>query len=79
MRRRCSSIRTSRPRESITRVKHPTLGDVAMQNVMPRLSATPGSIAWCGPELGQHNDDVYRGVLGMDDGELDALVAEGVV
>jgi formyl-CoA transferase len=66
-------------RESITRVKHPTLGDLAMQNVMPRLSATPGSIAWCGPELGQHNDDVYRGVLGMDDGELDALVAEGVV
>jgi len=66
-------------RESITRVKHPTLGEVAMQNVMPRLSATPGSIAWCGPELGQHNDDVYRGVLGMDDAELDALVAEGVV
>jgi formyl-CoA transferase len=66
-------------RGSITRVKHPTLGDLAMQNVVPRLSATPGSISWCGPGLGEHNDDVYRDLLGMDDAELEALGAEGVV
>jgi formyl-CoA transferase len=66
-------------RGSIVRVPHRTLGDLAMQNVTPRLSATPGSIAWCGPGLGEHNDEVYRGLLGMDDAELQALGAEGVV
>jgi formyl-CoA transferase len=66
-------------RGSIVRVPHRALGDLAMQNVTPRLSATPGSIAWCGPGLGEHNDEVYRGLLGMDDAELQALGAEGVL
>ena len=30
-----------------------------MQNVVPRLSETPGEVRWTGPALGQHNDEVY--------------------
>jgi formyl-CoA transferase len=36
-----------------------------MQNVVPRLSATPGSIGWVGPELGEHNDEVFGDILQM--------------
>ncbi|WP_420452341.1 CaiB/BaiF CoA transferase family protein [Ilumatobacter sp.] len=68
-----------RERESIVEVDHPRLGSFAMQNVFPRLSETPGSISWVGPELGEHNDEVLSGVLGYSDDELEALRADGVI
>lgn len=46
-------------RESIIEVPDPGLGSLAMQNVAPKLSVTPGAIRWTGPALGQH-DDVVR-------------------
>ena len=56
-RRSCRSTRSSQDpqfiaRETITTVEHPKLGPLQMQNVIPRLVATPGEIRWCGPELG---------------------------
>lgn len=66
-------------RESIVRVPHPEFGELAMQNVFPRLSATPGRVRHAGPELGEHNDDVYRGLLELSDEELGRLRADGVV
>jgi formyl-CoA transferase len=48
--------------------------------VVPVLSATPGTIRNAGPARpGQHNDDVYRGLLGKTADELDALRSEGVI
>jgi formyl-CoA transferase len=66
-------------RESIVRVPHPEFGELAMQNVFPRLSETPGRVRHPGPELGEHNDDVYRGLLELGDDELARLRADGVV
>ena len=66
-------------RESIVRVPHPQFGELAMQNVFPRLSETPGRVRHPGPELGEHNDDVYRGLLKLSDEELEGLRADGVV
>jgi formyl-CoA transferase len=48
--------------------------------VVPVLSKTPGTIRNAGPARpGQHNDEVYRTLLGKTDAELDALRAEGVL
>jgi formyl-CoA transferase len=48
--------------------------------VVPVLSQTPGTIRSAGPARpGQHNDDVYIGLLGKTDAELEALRAEGVI
>lgn len=66
-------------REAIVRVPHPDFGEVAMQNVVPKLSATPGSVRSAGPQLGRHNDEIYRGLLGLSDEEITTLAAAGVI
>ena len=68
-----------RARENIAFVKDPRVGEIAMPNVCPRLSDTPGAIAWLGPRLGQHNGDVYCGLLGLSEGELRALQDQEVI
>ena len=66
-------------RGDIETVDDPTIGPVRMQGVYPRFSRTPGGVQRGAPQLGAHNDDVYRGLLGLGPDELAALRAEGVV
>ena len=66
-------------REAIVSVPHPDFGDLRMQNVAPKLSETPGSIRSPSPAMGQHNDEVYQGLLGLDDARYAALKAAKVV
>jgi len=66
-------------RENIKTVEDPRVGTVRIPNVVPRLTETPGRIDSLGPSLGQHNEDVYRGLLGLDGAALDALKAKGVI
>lgn len=66
-------------RQAIVRVAHPQFGELPMQNVFPKLSASPGRVRRAGPELGQDNDAVYRGLLGLGDDDLVRLRAEGVI
>ncbi|MFC6929123.1 CaiB/BaiF CoA transferase family protein [Actinomadura yumaensis] len=51
-------------REAIIRLAHPEFGDFPMQNVFPKLSDTPGQVRSLGPELGQHNAEIYGGCSG---------------
>ncbi|GIM96324.1 CaiB/BaiF CoA transferase family protein [Paractinoplanes toevensis] len=46
-----------------------TVDEIPMQNATPRLSETPGAVRTAGPELGQHNDEIYGGLLGLDETE----------
>ncbi len=66
-------------REAIVRVPHPAFRELQMQNVFPKLSATPGRVRWCGPELGEHNREIYQGLLGIDDTRLAELQESGVI
>lgn len=66
-------------REALVKVAHPEFKNLWMQNVFPRLSETPGEVAWAGPTLGQHNEDVYGGVLGMSRSKMEELKADGVI
>jgi formyl-CoA transferase len=66
-------------REAIVSTQHPHFGRLRMQNVAPRLSATPGSVRTPAPEIGEHNDEVYGGLLGLDEPSRNALRARGVI
>ncbi|MGE0224547.1 MAG: CaiB/BaiF CoA transferase family protein [Acetobacteraceae bacterium] len=66
-------------RENILRMHDPRAGELAVPNLVPRLSETPGRVQWLGPALGAHNDEIYRGLLGMDPAELDRLRGAGVI
>jgi len=66
-------------REAIISVAHPVFGELKMQNVAPKLSMTPGQVRTPGPELGQHNDEVYKDLLGMDETQLAELHQRGVI
>ena len=66
-------------REAITTVQHPKLGEVKVRGVVPKLSLTPGKVKWPGGDMGQHNEEVYCGILGLSKDKLAALKAEGVV
>lgn len=66
-------------RGMIETVDDPELGAVRMHGVLPPLSRTPGSVRSTGPRLGEHNEEVYGGLLGLSDAERDSLRAEGVI
>ena len=66
-------------RDAIVKLVHPMLGEFPMQNVVPKLSATPGEVRWVGPELGEHTSEVLAGVLGLDDAAVAELRSNGVV
>ena len=64
--------------DSVTTVDDPDLGPIRMQNVIFRLSETPGSIRWSGKSVGECNSEVY-GELGLSDSEIDHLGEIGVI
>lgn len=66
-------------REAIVRVPHPEFGELAMQNVAPKLTRTPGSVRWAGPALGEHNEDVLKKLLGMSEDKMQSLYEAGVI
>lgn len=66
-------------RNAIVSLMHPKFGELKMQNVAPKLSLTPGSVRAAAPELGQHNDEVYGELLGLDEAARAALKEQNVI
>ena len=66
-------------RDAIVRVAHPDFGELPMAGVFPKLGDTPGSVRHAGPELGEHNSDIYGRVLGLSDDERMAFTERGVI
>lgn len=66
-------------REAIISMLHPTFGEIKMQNVAPKLSATPGEVQLPGPELGQHNAEVLGRLLGYSEEQLEDLREGGII
>jgi crotonobetainyl-CoA:carnitine CoA-transferase CaiB-like acyl-CoA transferase len=64
--------------EAITTVNDPDLGPVRMQNVLFRLSETPGGVRWTGRSHGADTDRIL-GSLGLTAEEIAALRERGVV
>ena len=68
-----------RAREAMVRVPDPDLGEAIVQNVVPKFSATPGSVDFLGRKLGEDNEAIYCGELGISKERLAELKAAGIV
>jgi crotonobetainyl-CoA:carnitine CoA-transferase CaiB-like acyl-CoA transferase len=61
------------------RLTESRIGDLAVPEVVPRLSDTPGEIRWLGEGLGAQNMEVFGGLLGLDSDDLGALREQGII
>jgi crotonobetainyl-CoA:carnitine CoA-transferase CaiB-like acyl-CoA transferase len=68
-----------RERGMVTRWEHPLAGEVDLVSSPLKLSATPVRQDLPPPLLGQHTDDVLRGVLGWDDTRIGELRQKEVI
>jgi crotonobetainyl-CoA:carnitine CoA-transferase CaiB-like acyl-CoA transferase len=55
------------------------IGELAVPEVVPRLSETPGEIRWLGEGLGGHNLEIFGQLLGLKDDELEQLREQGII
>jgi crotonobetainyl-CoA:carnitine CoA-transferase CaiB-like acyl-CoA transferase len=60
-------------------VSHPDAGTWDVDGVPWRLSRSPAHIRLPAPRSGEHNDYVLRGLLGLSEGEVQELVAGGII
>lgn len=68
-----------RERENIVEVEHPRLGKIKVPGVVPKFSHTPGAIRHRAPELGEHNEEILGGKLGLSSEDLAVLKEKGVI
>jgi crotonobetainyl-CoA:carnitine CoA-transferase CaiB-like acyl-CoA transferase len=66
-------------RQAVVAVDDEDLGPIRMQNVMFRLSETPGSIRGAGRRLGQDNARIYGERLGLEPDQLAHLKDAGAI
>jgi formyl-CoA transferase len=67
-------------REAIIEVETERYGKLKMQGAFPKMSVTPSSVRSPAPSIvGQHNVEIYGGLLGMEATELDRLKAVGAI
>jgi formyl-CoA transferase/succinyl-CoA--D-citramalate CoA-transferase len=63
-------------RDMVPRVTSAQGWEVPMTGIVPRFAGTPGSIRFPGARLGQHTEEVLRGLLGLDASAIDELRTE---
>jgi formyl-CoA transferase len=69
-----------RARDMLVEHEDPEFGTYIGPGVVPKLSATPGSVRWSATWVpGSHNEEIYGGLLGLEEAELSALRADGVI
>jgi crotonobetainyl-CoA:carnitine CoA-transferase CaiB-like acyl-CoA transferase len=68
-----------RARHDVVTVDDPVIGPVKQQAPYPRIDGAPPQPPTGAPTLGQHNDEVWCGLVGLTSDELAAYRREGVI
>jgi crotonobetainyl-CoA:carnitine CoA-transferase CaiB-like acyl-CoA transferase len=66
-------------REMILSVEDKELGELHIPGIVPKLSETPGQINWTGPEIGEHNQEIYQELLNFSEDDYKQLQKKGVI
>jgi crotonobetainyl-CoA:carnitine CoA-transferase CaiB-like acyl-CoA transferase len=64
-----------RARQMLVEMQHPTAGRTVQPGVTVKLNRTPGAIRMAPALVGEHNRDVYCGLLGLSEDDLGELEA----
>jgi formyl-CoA transferase len=69
-----------RARDMLVSHEDAEFGEFIGPGIVPKFSETPGQVRWSASwEEGSHNRDVYGGLLGLSDEELEELKEQGVL
>ena len=68
-----------RERDMVVEVEHPLHGRLKTYGPATKFSRTPGGVRTPAPMLGEHNEDIYSGVLGLSAEEVGRLKEEKVI
>lgn len=68
-----------RVRNMVLEHHDPRIGSLLMPGIVPLLSNTPGGIKWAGPNIGEHNQEIFLNLLNMKEEEFQDLVHGGVI
>jgi crotonobetainyl-CoA:carnitine CoA-transferase CaiB-like acyl-CoA transferase len=73
----CAADPHYQARDMIRPVEDPLIGRTLHPGIIPRFdpAGSVGDIAWPGPPVGSHNEEVYAGLLGLGRDEMAALEA----
>ena len=66
-------------RGDLVMVDDPELGPLRQQAPFPRVAGEPPVVPAGAPRLGEHNREVWCGLVGLSDDELDACMADGII
>jgi benzylsuccinate CoA-transferase BbsF subunit len=66
-------------RQHFVTLDHPEIGPHSYHAPAYRLSETPHELKSAAPCLGQHNEFVYKEILGFSEDEIADMIAEGVI
>jgi crotonobetainyl-CoA:carnitine CoA-transferase CaiB-like acyl-CoA transferase len=65
-------------REMVVEIEHPTAGKLSMAGLPIKLSRTPGRVASHPPLLGEHSEEILRG-LAFSQERIGSLVQSGII
>jgi formyl-CoA transferase len=66
-------------RNMVRDVEDPNFGPILQNGIVPHFPDDPGDVAWAGPEIGEHTDEVLRELAGMSSEQIAQLHSEGVI
>lgn len=66
-------------REMIIEVAQPLSGKVKLSGSVYKMSKTPGNRNLSIPLVGEHNKEIYKDLLGLDQKEIERLTEEGII
>jgi crotonobetainyl-CoA:carnitine CoA-transferase CaiB-like acyl-CoA transferase len=66
-------------RNMIVNVDYPGLGNIPLPGNPVKLSLTPSSISFRAPKIGEHNEEIYCGLLGFSERKLHKLKKEDII
>lgn len=66
-------------REMLVQVEHPGFGKFPLPGLPLKLSQTPGDVNTAAPTVGAHNEEVYCGLLGYTEQQLEQLRVQQVI